>query len=537
MCATNDTANVPADGLGPVAAAVEMRPEPLLADVSGTHRVRVLGRRVLVERYAGVSYARFAMGSSGLVEVEVTSPIRTHTIFPAERVASSRVAGTVLTFDLPAPMSVVLWIDQLVPLFLLSDPLEDDAPVHGMPDVLDVTDFGADPSGRSLATTALQAAIDHAAGLSGGGTVLLPRDVYRSGTLALRSNVSLYLAPGALLQGSADPSDYPIDPGREESAGDASLPPDVRYHGRTMTFSRLLLVDHATNVRIGGRGTIDGAGRVLRTQHGIAPNLLRVRESTQVTVRDVLFRNAAAWSLHVLASSGVAFENVKVINDRTMLNTDGIDVDMSSDVTIDRSFIYTKDDAICVKATRNSDLSGDPARILATNNLVSARDAALKLGSESEAASFSDIRFERNYVFDSGRAMSVVVRDGATCERVTYRAIQVGPHVDHLIEQVIGVRDPAVALGVIRDLTFDDVSAPSFARPVSNWTWYAQFRPNRPGPGTAVPVFEGADEAHPVEGLTLRNVVVNGQHLHDAATARRVANLSFGPYVRDVTFE
>ena len=537
MCATKDTANIPADGRRPLAAAFEMYPEPPLAELSVTHRVWVHGRPVVVQRYAGVSYARFATGSSAPVEVQVTSPIRTHTVFPAERVASSRVGGTVLAFDLPTPASVVVWIDQLAPLFLLPDAMEDDAPVHGLPHVLDVTDFGADPNGRSSATSALQAAINRATGLSGGGTVVLPRGVYRSGTLVLRSNVSLYLAPGALLQGSSDPHDYPIDPGRHESAADASLSPDARYHGRTMTFSRLLLVDRATNVRISGRGTIDGAGRLLRTQHGIAPNLLRVRESTQVSVRDVLFRNAAAWSLHVLASSGVTFENIKVINDRTMLNTDGIDVDMSSDVRIDGSFIYTKDDAICVKATRNSDLSGNPARILATDNLVSARDAALKVGSESEAASFSDIRFERDYVFDSGRAMSIVVRDGATYERVTYRAIEVGPHVDHLIEQVIGVRDPTAALGVIRDLTFDDVSAPSFVRPSSNWTWYAQFRPARPGPGTAMPVFEGADEAHPVEGLTLKHVVVNGQHLHDAAAARRVANLSVGPHVRDVTFE
>ena len=63
------------------------------------------------------------------------------------------------------------------------------------------------------------------------------------------------------------------------------------------------------------------------------------------------------------------------------------------------------------------------------------------------------------------------------------------------------MRDPAAALGVIRHLTFDGVSAPSFIKPPSNWTWYAQFRPARPGSGTAVSVFEGADEAHPVEGL------------------------------------
>ena len=35
MCATKDTANIPADGLGPVAAAVEMYPEPPLAESSG----------------------------------------------------------------------------------------------------------------------------------------------------------------------------------------------------------------------------------------------------------------------------------------------------------------------------------------------------------------------------------------------------------------------------------------------------------------------------------------------------------------------
>ena len=74
-------------------------------------------------------------------------------------------------------------------------------------------------------------------------------------------------------------------------------------------------------------------------------------------------------------------------------------------------------------------------------------------------------------------------------------------------------------------------------KPASNWTWYAQFRPARPGAGTTVNVFEGADETHAVEGLRLRGIAVNGQHLRDAATARRVANLTIGRHVRGVTFE
>ena len=63
----------------------------------------------------------------------------------------------------------------------------------------------------------------------------------------------------------------------------------------------------------------------------------------------------------------------------------------------------------------------------------------------------------------------------------SFRTVRIGPNVDHLVEQVIGVRDPAAALGVIRDLTFDNVTAPTFVTPASNWTWYAQFRP-RPAP-------------------------------------------------------
>ena len=500
------------------------------------HQVRVLGRRVLVERFGGASHVRFGMRGPVTVEIEVDDPITGHRVFPAERAAVGRVAGTVLTLEVPAPLAFVVWIDGLEPLFMLLDPIEESPPLAGATGVVDARDDGADPTGLELATAGLQAALDRASAMDGGGVVVLERGLYRTGTLALRSGVTLYLAPGAVLQGSRDPADYPLDPGRRESVGDASLAPDARFLGRTMTFSRLLLVDRAEGVRIAGRGTIDGDGTFLRTHLGAAPNLLRVRESADVAIEDVLFRDAAAWSLHVLASRDVAFRNVKVINDRANLNTDGIDIDMSSDVTVDGSFIHTKDDAVCIKATGNSDLSGNPARITVTGNLVSSVDAALKVGTESEAERFSDIVFEDNQVFDSGRAMSVVVRDGATYERVTYRGVRIGPNVEHLVEQVIGVRDPAAALGAIRDLAIEDVTAPTFTPPASNWTWYAQFRPSRPAPGSAVNVFEGADEAHAVDGLAVRGLVVNGERIADAAGAARLAGLTVGPHVRRVTF-
>ena len=206
--------------------------------------------------------------------------------------------------------------------------------------------------------------------------------------------------------------------------------------------------------------------------------------------------------------------NVRILNDRDNLNTDGIDPDMSSRVRIDRAFVYTKDDAICVKASRNGGVRGRRRGRPVTGCVVSSRDAALKVGTESSAALFRDIVFERNWVFESGRAMSVVVRDGAAYERIAFRDIFVDRDVDHLVEQVIGVRDPE--RGSARSATSRSRTwrRRTTGCPPGAWTWYAQFRPGRPA-GRRVPVFEGADADHAVDGLRLRSLVVNGRPLVD----------------------
>ena len=61
--------------------------------------------------------------------------------------------------------------------------------------------FGAKGDGRTLDTKALQAAID-ACARSGGGTVLLPAGRYLTGTLFLRSRVTLHLTAGKPVSGA-----------------------------------------------------------------------------------------------------------------------------------------------------------------------------------------------------------------------------------------------------------------------------------------------------------------------------------------------
>jgi len=100
-----------------------------------------------------------------------------------------------------------------------------------------VTDFGAKPDGKTLNSIAIQKAID-AANTNGGGTVFFSQGVYLSGSIELKSNVSLHLEKGATLLGSTDPLDY---------------------HGLNR-WRALILADGQNNIGISGEGTIDGQG-------------------------------------------------------------------------------------------------------------------------------------------------------------------------------------------------------------------------------------------------------------------------------------
>ena len=61
---------------------------------------------------------------------------------------------------------------------------------------LDVRSFGAKGDGQTLDTRAIQAAIDSASAC-GGETVVLTPGKYLSGTLVLKSNVTLHIERGA----------------------------------------------------------------------------------------------------------------------------------------------------------------------------------------------------------------------------------------------------------------------------------------------------------------------------------------------------
>src|SRR5262249_9186819 len=110
-----------------------------------------------------------------------------------------------------------------------------------------ITEFGAVGDGMTMNTSMIQKAIDHAAE-AGGGTVEIPKGVFLSGAIFLKSGVNLHIAQDGVLKGSTDVADYPKMQTRIEGHFQEWLPALVNSKG-------------ATHLDISGEGTLDGSGQ------------------------------------------------------------------------------------------------------------------------------------------------------------------------------------------------------------------------------------------------------------------------------------
>ncbi|EHN77044.1 glycoside hydrolase family 28, partial [Streptomyces coelicoflavus ZG0656] len=73
----------------------------------------------------------------------------------------------------------------------------------------DAADFGAVGDGQTINTRPIQAAID-AAAAEGGGTVVIRPGLYLSGSLFVKSGVTLMIGRGATIRGLKDIAAYPM---------------------------------------------------------------------------------------------------------------------------------------------------------------------------------------------------------------------------------------------------------------------------------------------------------------------------------------
>ncbi len=450
------------------------------ARASSEYSLSVGTTPIPVQEFKDIHYAHFSFAGRVELRVSVGERIAKWSVSPRRYEVPGKIEGEELLLSISQPRKLVVRVNDGDRLFIFADAPEADPPRPGDPGVVSVLDFGVDNSGGRMETARIQAAI---AALPENGTLYFPAGIYLTGTLTLKSNMTLYLAGGCLIQGSGNVEDY-----------------TAHENDRRKSPGRLLLIDRAENVTIEGRGVVDANGGVLRREHDRRGRALLIRNSRDVLVQGVILRDSPSWNTHVLGCERVTLRNVKLLSDLELSNTDGFDLDASSHVLVEDCFAYCSDDAAVIKCAGYDEIYRDVTDIVVRGNVFLTKKSALKVGTESRTAEMKDITFESNDVLLCDRGMSLYCNDGATYSNIRFinnRFEECYPDRDQCLLD-FDIRDRE-GKGHIRDVLVRDC--------VADIHW-----PNKS-------TFRGHDAEHIVSDVRFENFMIAGRLCRSAEEA------------------
>ncbi len=271
-----------------------------------------------------------------------------------------------------------------------------------------VLDFGAVGDGVTLDSAAIQRALDTAAASGLKARVLVPGGRrYLVGTIRLPGGIEFHLADDAELLTSTRPEDF-------GSVG------------------ALLTAANVQGLSITGSGGVNGRSRAFMTGYDekdewwvpaeFRPRLAFFEGCKDLVVRDVTFKQAPSWTLHLLGCDGVQVDRVKIKNQLDVPNCDGIDPDHCRNVEVTNCHVICGDDAIVIKASRRGEIYGGSANISVRDCLLETQDAGLKIGTET-TRDIRKISFERCHIVNSSRGCAVQLRDEGNISGVLFRDI------------------------------------------------------------------------------------------------------------------
>ena len=267
-----------------------------------------------------------------------------------------------------------------------------------------ILDYGAKSSHEELSTKAIQAAID-ACSENGSGTVIIPKGTYVTGTLFLKSNVTIKMEANTELFGSSSILDYAEIPlGTEEPHFSKSL----------------FYAAGQENIKIIGhpRSEINGKGYMFKHRPE-RPKLFRIENSKNIEFDNAILKNSGSWCVYFKECDSINIHHTSVYNKENR-NNDGMNFDGCSNIKITDCNLQVEDDAICLKSSVDKICEN----IEVSNCTISSYWASIKFGTASKTG-FRNIKVTDCQFFDSRHgAIKLLAVDGAILENVEFLNIK-----------------------------------------------------------------------------------------------------------------
>jgi len=293
---------------------------------------------------------------------------------------------------------------------------------------VNIIDFGAVADGYTINTTAIQMAID-ACAAAGGGIVNIPPGTFITGTLRLRSHLTIRLEPGATLKGSDHLADYP--------------PLAFNWYNEFSDTTPLLYAVSEHHIRIDGEGIIDLndspfvnwdtfctglekeqsaclSDRQRNDCHVNKPEArpnrpIFFKDCEQVNITNITVKNSPCWALTFSQCQHIRLHNLSIANSMRVPNSDGIHCCGCKDVLISGCFISAGDD--CIAITGIADFNVVNERIIISDCTFRSASSAIRIG--FLASKIRDIQLNNLIIHDSNRAIAIFAGDGGSVENIS----------------------------------------------------------------------------------------------------------------------
>ncbi len=302
------------------------------------------------------------------------------------------------------------------------------------------------------------------------GVIFFGSGEHRPGYIKMEDNQTLYIAPGAIVYGG-------------------------------------IRTDGANNIRIAGRGILDGAYEYDR--------MVRVDNSDNVVFEGITIRNGRGWINTITGSRNVIYDDIKVVSFGP--SGDGINPVGSQKVTINNCFFRCTDDCVAIKSPDAGHVVED---ILVENNTMIgyAFSDGVTIGFETRGPFIRNVIARNNDILlsrggsrvDGHSGFSIVCDGPSLISDILFEDIRVEQADEKLFELIIteGQRYGDDLPGKIRNVT------------VRNVSWFHE------GPVS----LEGFSETNNISGVMFEDCFVDGRPLSEMA--ERVLNI--GPFVEGV---